>query len=1326
MESIKRIKNIILIMAIIILGILGITSVSQAYDTSKLKVGSKVTITMKEYLTDYYIYCMEHHQYLGDTQNYKVISKVDILGNKSTDQEGNEIENPLNARMAYIFSQAEKNGSVKYTGPVANAIWNISGEWMNQVGKKHAGLYAGFTNGVKGDYSSWVDTGAKEYAESIKDLEFTDNTNKSKIKAEAYERNGRSYIRVGPFNWTFPGALSEINVKNQNEETIEGVQFSTFNGNTEVFTAIDKLESKTDFYVSIPADKGVSRITGISAKSDVDLLGVSIWFLRSDSGSTFQNLIIGEPNNGSDELEEDFDYDIPLQGNLKIIKVNQDNEEIKLQGVGFYIQHQQTGKYVRQNADGTISYVNKEDATEFVTDQNGEILVKNLLVGTYVAYETKNPNYGYEIVSEGQQTNVVVDKTTEFKIGNKQIYIKLSGYVWVDKIYGKQSLRNDLFKDNDYDKNDILLEGITVRLKDTDGNTIKEATTDKEGSYLFTDVLIEDLDKYYIEFEYDGLTYTNVVPHIDKDNGSKAAENENTRKQFNQGFATVEGGDAQNKGITRNPNGEKVHDLTYKIENYTATLIHDKQYLLTANTNETGYRIVDHFEYGMEEIKYNNLGLYEREQPQLGISKDLDNVKLTINGYEHIYGYSQKSKNSEYNDSFFNVGVKFKVNGGGYTRAIYEADYTYENPEDPSKELKTYLTYEINLRNLSTNLYSKVNSIIDYYDSRYNLVAIGRSLDEQTSTVSDPIEYEEMGNYNDEYKKLIIYTNSQLAPQTQTPEGEKIYVQFELNRQAVLEIMNDGETLDNVTEINSYSTYSDNTYSIDSIYAGIDVASNPANAKPDDKSTFELDTDSSPSVKLEIADARRLTGTVFEDSTGDTALRTGQERLGNGILDEGENGISGVQVTFTENTGSGKTYEATTDENGNFEIRDYIPGDYTLTYTWGDNTYTVQNYKGTIYNNEREQGKEWYKTDVDTRYSDAIDNYNQDQEAPKGSRLQIDEEMATLNKDNANDDGTRKDYTRTKMDSTTPTMGIGIEYDSTTTDSAGDRYEYTIRNLDFGIALRPQQQIDIAKRIKSFKVTLSNSQVIIDTQIAEDGTLTGTTNGVTYMPPSETTEPKNGFVRFELDSELMEGAKLEATYEIKATNSSEKDYLNETYYKYGKGDTSNEATITPSGVVDYLDTNWAYDESLNPGWELKTQEELKDLVAKVVYESENAQNSTILYTDDLATALKAGEQTSKDLITSVILSSTKDVTFDNDVEIVEIDRPGGSEPPSTPGNHIPGTGKDEPDDDPAETLIPSTNTGANLNFLVPLGVGISALIILGAGVVLIKKKILNK
>ena len=53
---------------------------------------------------------------------------------------------------------------------------------------------------------------------------------------------------------------------------------------------------------------------------------------------------------------------------------------------------------MHQDANGKISYVGKSEATEFITDNKGEILIKNLIVGTYVAYETKNPNYGYEMI----------------------------------------------------------------------------------------------------------------------------------------------------------------------------------------------------------------------------------------------------------------------------------------------------------------------------------------------------------------------------------------------------------------------------------------------------------------------------------------------------------------------------------------------------------------------------------------------------------------------------------------------------------------------------------------------------------------------------------------------------------------------------------------------------------------------------------------------------------------------------------------------------------------------------------------------------------------
>lgn len=106
-------------------------------------------------------------------------------------------------------------------------------------------------------------------------------------------------------------------------------------------------------------------------------------------------------------------------------------------------------------------------------------------------------------------------------------------------------------------------------------------------------------------------------------------------------------------------------------------------------------------------------------------------------------------------------------------------------------------------------------------------------------------------------------------------------------------------------------------------------------------------------------------------------LQTNKERRGNGKYDEGEKGIANVDITLTENTGSEKIYTAKTDENGNFKISGFIPGDYTLTYTWGDETYTVQNYKGTIYDKSRDQNnKEWYKQNVDTRLTDALDNYN--------------------------------------------------------------------------------------------------------------------------------------------------------------------------------------------------------------------------------------------------------------------------------------------------------------------------------------------------------------
>lgn len=863
----KNLKRLGLSLIIGLITIFGINTISNASLFDDYPVGrDDFGVSYNTYINSKNIYCVEKGQALSNFEfNYfRVVSQVRIEGDTSTDHTGKKVKSPANIEMLNILTK--DNGSVKEEGPVAQGIWRYMPTWMKFVGRQHAGLRKFNVIGSQ-DPANSLGNSNKTQSTEIKD-----NTNKDKIKVVSYEKDGTQYMRVGPFNWSFSGKIKNVTVKDQNGKSISGILFSSFNGKNETWFNVGNIKSGKDFYISIPANKGVSKITQISATQEIDTKAVNICFLEAADGSN-QNLIMIETSKGKGEGNVDFDYNISILGNLKVIKVNANNEEIKLPGVGFIIEQKTTGKYVKQASNGTITYVdNREDATEFVTDENGEILIKNLVVGTYIAYETKNPNYGYEIIKDGQEGTVVVDKTATLKIGNRQIYVKLSGYVWTDMIYGKESIRNDLFKDNEYDINDILLDGITVRLKDKSGSTIKETVTSNGGAYQFTDVLIDKLGDYYIEFEYDGLTYTNVVPHIDKDNGSKAAESTNGRNEFNQNFSVVEG-KTSNTGITRDASGNEKYELSYNIDKsaHRATLINNGQYLITANTNETGYVIKDHYQYGQEEIKYINLGLYEREQPDIALKKDIENVRLTINGYEHTYQYAQRYLNEgEYGDGF-NVGVKFadKYMNMQYTRPIYKADYEYINENDKSKELKVYITYAILLENQSSNLTATVNSIVDYYDSRYTLVNAGTALDEKGNVIDEINDIDPGASYNSNYTKTILHHDLRI----EAGKEAKVYVQFELNREAVLNILNDGENLDNVAEINSYSIFDKDG----NIYAGIDIDSAPGNATPEDRTTFEDDTDLSPALKLEVADARELTGKVFLDSTREE-LVTGEVR----------------------------------------------------------------------------------------------------------------------------------------------------------------------------------------------------------------------------------------------------------------------------------------------------------------------------------------------------------------------------------------------------------------------------------------------------------------
>lgn len=955
------------------------------------------------------------------------------------------------------------------------------------------------------------------------------------------------------------------------------------------------------------------------------------------------------------------------------------------------------------------------------------------------------------------------------------------------------------------------------------------------------DVKIEDIYNSktkkagYIEFTYNGLNYETVSVNVKEENTNKVAEISSNsqnlvdksidgtyldnRTSFNESWAVIE----NNKKIDSDGN---VDTLDYNHNNYASSLSYpggvtgyneqkypiivkdntnNNIFNITARTetntsedasckffgqNKTMEMILSDKEQYIDTIENINLGVKERAQPDLALTKDIYSAKVTVNGYEHTYMYNQKFVDKDQNEDEFNVDVKFgeKFGNKSFTRAIYPSDVK----ETQDKDFSVKVVYIITLKNGSGVLYSKINSLVDYFDARYTIEengAIGTGY--ENGKIKDEIRYKLDRSYQDaEYRKLIINCDTKINP---NESNKNIYVEYTLTRNGVKDIVFDKngnqktniEGLENIVEINSYSTYSDKDFT--KSYAGIDSNSNPGSTVPGNKDTYEDDTDYAPGLILEVANPREIKGTVFEDNAVDpTEGGTNRERLGNGKFDDGEKTISGVQVglykeaDFEEikdedgkiidmqleseakpvgTTTYGGDNKDSTGKDGTFTIKDFAPGEYRIVYFWGDGKYTIEDYKSTIWTSDNKNEKDgnpntWYRVNTHIRYSDAKDNY--------ATRLKIDSEDTSIDK---MDSMTNID----KMDSKTNSMTFRVElkddiYNRKTETSGIDKVTFSIENIDFGVIERPRQSIDVTKRAKSMKITLANGQVIADAKIVEkDGKLQleQQVKGVIYTEPSDKNNPKNGQIKAEIDNELIQGATVEIKYEIKVQNNSEIDYDSKGYYCYGeKGEEI--VKIKASGVYDYLDnTMIANDE--NTEWETKTIVNYNEKVSKPTimeeyfkYQSSSIDSSgnteirvwyeefkeqyataiknwniteikearkkkladkTILHNANLEGEIAPGDSKQASLTASKILTNTDEIELNNDIEITEATRNKRTGRKVTPQYSFLY--------DRGETVTITTPTGENKNYILITIVAISFFVILGTGIVFIKKKILK-
>jgi len=1346
MKKIKIITNIVT--ALIVVGFLTTAVLAATSDLSKLKgtgyskIGKVYKLNYSSLTSNNSTYCIQHNKKLRkEEKSYTLKKYIEIDGKYATvyqDSNGSSynVKSDLNAQVAFILNNQGGYGKAGENSDTQNALWHITNSWVTalSLGKSYSG------NDKIG--ANTINKRAVEYADSIGDNKMSSSTGSTSLTVTgATNKNNLTvvdvgeYYRIGPFNWNFQGTVEEVTVTGDNGDVASSnVRFVKYSGNTANVIDKTKIATGESFYVDVNSKANMKEFKGIKikTKSEADstkVYGAKIWMLES---SAYQNIIYVDVE--SKELpatgEGTEEYSVPLTINIGLNKVDDRDEKIPLDHVGFKLKASvyRDGNWVTRYMGNDLkwSVSNIEQAKIFYTDKDGKLNAtisgETTAENSMKAVEATNDKYGY---AQNIGKEFTLNKEHEVKITNHQYKVKLSGYVWLDTETGKTTLRNDQYKQED-DNDGKGFNGITVYLRDKNGNEINRTTTSElglyseinGGEYQFVDVDLDAIQKgeYYVEFEYCGLRYQSVAAKLTQNNGSKAIDTA-TRNVLDSKFTSVDGNGTQSlniNGVTVNYNNTA---------NYSSSIKDCSGCNVYARTNEAGFNIYNSFTPGAEEIRYVNLGLFKKAQTDYSLMQDLYNVRVSVNGFSHIYRYGSvryaNNGNDVNADSSWNVGVKFQKNNGTYKRAIYTADAEYEAPNHKDNELKVYVTYKIAVNNESTYL-GRINSIVDYADKNFDMIAAGTAIDDKDN-ITGNLQYGNKQEYNDKYSKYVIDINTELTP----GQAKFVYVQFQLNREAVLKIVNNQEVLNNVAEINSYTTFKDNN--TQTPVAVVDKDSVPANITVGKIDTYEDDTDSATSLKLELKNARSIIGTVFVDNA---TVNKDNERLGNGVYDNGEATVAGVKVRLDEIGKDDSSYdgeriskEVTTDENGNFKIEGYIPGNYNLTYTWGNKTYKVQYYKGTIYDESRDQNdKEWYKKDVNTRKTDALDNID--------TRKKIDAEMRKITRNNAEDEinkayeGTSDVIKTTSMDSKTPAMSFSVEYDTTITDGNDDKVEFIVKNVDFGIVERAKQLMDISKRVSAFKITLANGQILMDAEVTEDGKLKGSHSNLSYMGPTNTNGINvNGILRAELDSELIEGATVEVTYAIKVTNVSEKDYDSPNYYLYGNKKGAQLIKNSVTGVIDYLDGKIVFVPDNT--WEKKENTFIEEVNASEKGNTDYLNSIKAYYTSKLQKDLAPGESNEVTLKASKLLTSSEDNTFDNKTEIVDVTRKDG-DITGTPVKVTWNNGKFFFDTDNAEKTVIIPSTGENRNYVLPTVIGIIAVAIVGVGVFFIKKYVVDR
>lgn len=247
--------------------------------------------------------------------------------------------------------------------------------------------------------------------------------------------------------------------------------------------------------LDVKVNTGKISVTKIDCETKQPILGVSFKLMKEDGTvvgnaitdengiAIFNNLYQGnyklvETDTNSNYVLNEKEFDVNVEynktteitvenehkmGNIKVYKVDKDNNRVVLGNVEFQLYSKEFDKII-----GT-----------YYTDENGELEINNLRTGEYSLVETKT-NKWYNL-ADSNDINIEWDLTKELTIQNelKKAQVKI---IKVDK-----------------EDNAIKLEDVKFKVMDSNGKVLEELITDKNGEALTQKYPIRDFQELKIQ-----------------------------------------------------------------------------------------------------------------------------------------------------------------------------------------------------------------------------------------------------------------------------------------------------------------------------------------------------------------------------------------------------------------------------------------------------------------------------------------------------------------------------------------------------------------------------------------------------------------------------------------------------------------------------------------------------------------------------------------------------------------------------------------------------------------------------------------------------------